>query len=60
MLGESRDAGFALGSLVLKNASGIFQLSFAFGLLAYPTLESASSDFGEIPIKMDVLKWERG
>lgn len=58
MLGESRDGGFAVGSLVLTKVCWIFQLSLAFGLLAYPTLESASSDLGEIPIKMDILKWE--
>lgn len=58
MLGESRDGGFPVGSLVLTKVCWIFQLSLAFALLAYPTLESASSDLGEIPIKMDILKWE--
>lgn len=58
MLGESRDGGFAVGSKVLTQVCGVFLLSLAFGPLAYPTLECASSDLGEILIKMDIFKRE--
>jgi hypothetical protein len=57
MLGESRDGGFVVVSIVLTKVCGIFQLLLAFGPLAYLILECLS-DFGEIPIKMNILKRE--